>query len=199
MSMSQSEALQARTIDPASAAHGKRKCTTRAKKAPGETEPIRFIEEDRILDFSISGYQYPNAKAEDKKYGSDVNWLNCRFRYCEGGKWTNFKNDACLMTDELWEIIHGLEDVLDEKSSCYISDFLEPELRITILRNPVGISFAVEYIYGYSTAYRGPFPWPSKKLTMNVSDFSAKGILDELYKWAERYPDRYKERENEQL
>ena len=80
---------------------------------------------DTSLSFEIDDYQYPEHKSQEKGYDYDANWLEVAIQYSNQNEVKEYK-DTCLLTYELEELIDGLSEVIADKESLYISDFMEP-------------------------------------------------------------------------
>ncbi len=139
-----------------------------------------LYENDKSIEFEIEGYQYPQAS--DLDY--DANWLLCRIKYTQNGESEEYR-DACLQTVELSELADVLSDIIDGNDNGYISDFLEPYIRISIARIEGQIMFQFHYFYDASKEV-----WRERKVVSSLDVNKSIEILHFLHRMVEMYPVR---------
>ena len=136
------------------------------------------------LSFEVAGYEYPGYKSTESGFDHDANWLMVSVVYSDD-KGTYTYKDACLLTVELESLIAGLSEVISGKESLFISDFLEPYLKIVAVRAGEQIVVGLEFIYDTSDGI-----WKSHKLSEMMSHEDALLLIDKLKNMNERYPKR---------
>lgn len=141
-------------------------------------------EKDQSISFEVTGYEYPRHKAADTGFDHDANWLMVSVTYADNTETRKYK-DPCLLTTELECLISELSDIVDGKESLYISDFLEPYLKITAARANEKIVIGMEFVYDTSGDI-----WRSHRLSEVFTKESAYVIIDELKKMSVRFPER---------
>lgn len=143
---------------------------------------MKISNEDKTLDVSISGYEFPGEKSDNEEYNYDANWLIVRVAYKDGAE-EHIYQDSCLMTDELKELANELEAVLDRKEMLYISDFMEPYLRIAIVPTESSFIVAIQFVYDTTDGI-----WKSHKVSQALTPEQASSLLAELRELKQRYP-----------
>ena len=143
-----------------------------------------ITENNKSLSFNITGYQYPDIKSKKKDYNYDANWLICEITYLEDSLREVYE-DACLLTCELDEIIEGLSKVIDGEEGGYISEFLEPYLRISITNINDNIIITIHFVYEVSDK-----AWKKRKVSCAINKEDAAKILCELQDFKKMYPER---------
>lgn len=82
------------------------------------------------IELDVVGYQFPDSPKSGKdNFDYDSNWLVLSICYTDGGISAKQK-DACLLSCELLDLYKELCVLRDIQSGSYISDFMEPYLRI---------------------------------------------------------------------
>jgi hypothetical protein len=142
--------------------------------------------EGKSLSLAIDGYQYPDQKPQKKGYDYDANWLNVVICYSEATISEKYI-DACLLTYELESCIEEIDEVIEGKETLYISDFMEPYLKIAVMRT--GASVVIGIVFAYDVA---DGIWKERKVSETVSLERAKEIVEELKEYAARYPQKTK-------
>jgi hypothetical protein len=142
--------------------------------------------EGKSISLAIEGYQFPNQKIQKKGYDYDANWLNVIVCYADANVSERYI-DACLLTYELESCIEEIDEVVEGKETLYISDFMEPYLKIAVMRT--GASVVIGMVFAYDVADR---IWKERKVSETVSLERAKGIVEELKEYSARYPQRTK-------
>lgn len=143
-----------------------------------------ITENNKRLYFNITGYQFPNATSSNEEYNYDANWLNCEIKYSEGD-FNETYTDPCLLTYELEELIDAISKILDDTESIFISDFMEPYLKISIAKVEDKVIFIFQFTYDTLSDI-----WKSWKIVSSVERDCAVQILNELKKIQNSYPER---------
>lgn len=111
---------------------------------------MKIVEENNSIQFDVLGYQFPKCeKSKPNDYNYDANWLTIKVTYTTSGG-TNEYTDSCLLTYELNEVVTGINNLIGLKQSGYISDFIEPYLKIAIAKSDENFVFQLHYIYDTS-------------------------------------------------
>ena len=145
---------------------------------------MRFLSKNKIMDFTIIGYQFPDCIASGEAYDFDANWLLCEIRYTEGDCNEAYR-DACLLTCELRELIEAMEKILNKEKSAYISEFLESYLQIAIARLEEKLVFTIKYAYDVASGN-----WNERIVSAEMDEKMALNIFWELTKLQKAYPER---------
>lgn len=125
-----------------------------------------------------------NRKSQEKGYDYDANWLEVAIQYSNQNEVEEYK-DACLLTYELEELIDGLSEVIADKESLYISDFMEPYLKFAIASTDGKILLGMEFVYEANKT-----SWTSHKVSEVITKESAEEIAEELRSMLARFPQR---------
>lgn len=136
------------------------------------------------ISFVVDHYQYPKHKSQEKGYDYDANWLVVAIRYSNQDTTEEYK-DACLLTYELEELVDGLSKVIDGKESLYISDFMEPYLKVVFAASDNKILVGLEFVYDTTDGI-----WKRRKLSEPLSIEKAITIVEELKAISARFPQR---------
>ena len=110
---------------------------------------MKIVEENNSIRFDVLGYQFPkcmNSKPNDYNY--DANWLTIKVTYTTS-EGTNEYTDSCLLTYELNEVVTGIDNLIGSRQSGYISDFMEPYLKIAIAKS--GENYVFQFYFVYDT------------------------------------------------
>ncbi len=140
--------------------------------------------DNRKMILSVDGYEFPEHERNDKnnEFDYDANWLNVKITYIdENGE--QVYTDSCLMTSELSELIDCIKKIISGKELLYISDFMEPYLKIAIAQADDKILVGIEYVYDTNDGV-----WKSHKISEAVTVEKAIQIADELQKYYEKFP-----------
>lgn len=140
--------------------------------------------ENESLSFEIDDYQYPKHKGQEKGYDYDANWLEVSVQYSNQNVSEEYK-DACLLTYEFEEFVDELYKVIEGKESLYISDFMEPYLKIAIATAGDKILFGVEFVYDTTDGI-----WKSRKIAQVITREAARKYHDELNFMKSQFPQR---------
>ena len=143
-----------------------------------------FIGNSNQIDFNITGYQYPSEVSSVDEYNYDANWLVCKIDYMDEKTKESYR-DPALLTYELEELYNALSMILDGEDDSYISDFMEPYVKISIARNEKMVIFTFHFIYDTSGE-----EWMTRKVTSLLSKEEAICVLKELEGMVETYPPR---------
>ncbi len=140
-------------------------------------------QETKTIEFTISSYQFPEKKSI-KEFDYDANWLICEIKHSDAGCSEIYK-DACLLTYELADLEENLSKIIDGSESSYISDFMEPYLKIAMAKSDEKIVFIFHFVYDTQDGI-----WRERKICQSLSYEEAKLISDELKKLIINYPER---------
>lgn len=143
-----------------------------------------ITENNRSINFNISGYQFDKLKSLGMTYDYDANWLICEIKYSEDD-FSQSYSDPCLLTYELEELINAFSKILDGEDGGYISDFMEPYLKISIAKAEDKIMLIVHFVYDTSDGI-----WKKRKVASMVEKEYALQILNELRELQTTYPER---------
>ena len=138
----------------------------------------------RRLSFVIESYQYPHLRSSGRDYDYDANWLDVSIQYSDEEGTYQYLN-PCLLTYELESLVDDIADVVSGEESLYISDFMEPYLKISAMRVDNTIMLGLGYVYDTTDGI-----WKEHKLAEQISFEQANRILDELKSFIERFPNR---------
>ena len=94
---------------------------------------MRLSKAGKSMEFTISGYQYPEIESAQGKCGYDANWLVCEVKYTDGNH-SEMYRDPCLETYDLRGITESLDEIIEGKEEVYVSEFAEPNLQFVIAR-----------------------------------------------------------------
>ncbi len=136
------------------------------------------------LSFEVVRYEFPNHKSQEKGYDYDANWLVARITYADGTISREYE-DACILTSELEELIHGFSKVVSGVESLYISDFLEPYLKFVIANADEDILLGVEFVYDTNDGI-----WKSHKIASFIPNETALTYIAELKAMLAQFPER---------
>ena len=144
---------------------------------------VRFREGNKILDFNIAGYEFPNVISKEAKGDYDSNWLICQFVYSDG-RLNETYTDACLLTFELEELATSLRLIINGQAESYTSEYLEPYLSIEILKQADLISWNIDFVYDTSD------DWKSRQIKMELDTQEAQTILSGILEMLSAFPER---------
>ena len=136
------------------------------------------------LSVDILDYQYPYHKVSGESFDHDANWLMVQIGYSDDTVNEIYK-DPCLLTTELTCLIREIEDVVTGKESLYISDFLEPYLKISLMRVDDTIMIGIVFVYDTSDGI-----WKERGVAELMTLDRANEILNELKSLSKRFPCR---------
>ncbi len=145
---------------------------------------MRVFSKNKIMDFAVIGYQFPDHIVSGESYDHDANWLICEIKYAEDDC-NHVYTDACLLTYELQELTKAMQKILNKEEDAYISEFLEPNLQIAIARVEEKVVFTIRYVYDITDKR-----W-NKRIVSSVMDAEmAQQAFHELTKFQKAYPER---------
>lgn len=136
-----------------------------------------------IIEFTISGYQFPEKKSI-KEFDYDANWLMCEIKYSDAGCSETYK-EACLLTYELADLKENLSKIIDGSESSYISDFMEPYLKIAVAKSDEKIVLIFHFAHDTLAGI-----WKDRKICQSLSYEEAKRIRDDLKELIANYPEK---------
>ena len=145
---------------------------------------MRIVSKNKMIDFSIIGYQFPDYIVSGEGYDYDANWLLCEMKYAED----NFKHvykDACLLTYELQELTVAMEKILNKEEDAFISEFMEPYLHIAIARAEEKVVFTIQYVYDTTDG-----KWKERTVSSVMDEETAMQAFQELVALQKAYPER---------
>lgn len=101
---------------------------------------------NKSIEFTIVNYQYPEKRPSKEGFDYDANWLMCEVKYSDAEINETYK-DACLLTDELADMVEELSEILDGSEDGYTSDFMEPYLKVAAARADEKIVIIFQFVY----------------------------------------------------
>ena len=139
---------------------------------------------NKSIEFSIVGYQYPELEPSDEAFDYDANWLIAEVKYSDD-EITETYMDPCLLTDELADMTEKLSMILEGSEDGYISDFIEPYLKISAARTDGKIAIVFQFVY-----YATEDIWKERRVTALLSQEKVAEIVQSLRELVGRYPVR---------
>ena len=139
---------------------------------------------NKSIEFSIVGYQYPELEPSDEAFDYDANWLIAEVKYSDSGINETYE-DPCIMADDLAEIAEELSKILDGSEEGYITDFMEPYLKIAAARADEKI--VIVFQFSYVTTSNS---WKRRTVTELLSQEEATEMVQSLKELVEKYPVR---------
>ncbi len=146
---------------------------------------MKIDDKNKTIEFGIIGYQFPNAgrsKPNDPDY--DANWLTVQVSYTEDGATASFQ-DSCVLTWELKEFADALSEIIAERETGYISDFMEPYLKFAVARAGDKYTFTIDFVCDVSDG-----EWKKVDATQLIDLEQLKAIRDEVKRYLSAYPAR---------
>ena len=143
-----------------------------------------IVSNNKIIDFNITGYQFPNHRPSSDDFDYDANWLICEIKYSEDDLNEEY-SDPCLLTYELQELTESMQKILNCEEDAYISEFMEPYLKISIVRCEEKLVFTMQFVY--DTTDRN---WNTRKISSIMNEEVAIQMLNELTKLQNAFPVR---------
>lgn len=144
---------------------------------------MRIDDRNKTIEFGILGYQFPNAgrsKPNDPDY--DANWLTVQVNYTEDGTTAHFQ-DSCVLTWELQEMAEALTDILADRETAYISDFMEPYLKFAVAKAGDKFTFTIDFVCDVSEG-----EWKKINTTQLMDREQLSTICDEIKHYLTTYP-----------
>ncbi len=145
---------------------------------------MRLSKAGKSMEFTISGYQYPEIEFTQGKCGYDANWLVCEVKYTDGNHSETYR-DPSIETYDLREIKESLEEIIDGKDEVYVSEFMEPNLQFVIARLDEKIALTIQFVYDESSDV-----WKKRKMAVLLTQEEATAVLDDLKALVKKYPVR---------
>ena len=145
---------------------------------------MRLSKAGKSMEFTISGYQYPEIEFAQGKCGYDANWLVCEVKYTDGNH-SEMYRDPSLETYDLREITESLEEIIEGKEEVYVSEFMEPNLQFVMARLDETIALTIQFVYDESGEV-----WKKRKMAVLLTLEEATAVLDELKALMKTYPIR---------
>ncbi len=136
---------------------------------------------NKSIEFTIVNYQYPEKKPSNEGLDYDANWLMCEVKYSDAEANETYK-DACLLTDELADMAEELSKILGGFEYGYISDFVEPYLKVAAARAGEKIVIIFQFVYDTTDGI-----WKDRKITALLSKEEAVEIVQALRKLMRKY------------
>ena len=124
---------------------------------------------DTSLSFEIDDYQYPEHKSQEKGTITTQTGSKLLFSILIRMKWKNTR----------------IPEVIADKESLYISDFMEPYLKFAIASTDGKILFGMEFVYEANKT-----SWNSHKVSEVITKENAEEIAEELRSMLARFPQR---------
>ena len=143
-----------------------------------------IVSRNKIIDFKITGYQFPDYHPSNDDYDYDANWLICEIKYSEDNI-NQVYSDPCLLTYELQELTESMQKILNYEEDAYISEFMEPYLKISIVRCEEKVVFTIQFVYDTTDEN-----WTTIKVSSVMNEKVATQILNELTEFQYSFPER---------
>lgn len=144
---------------------------------------MRIEDRNKTIEFGILGYQFPDAgcsKPNDPDY--DANWLTVQVNYSEDGTTATFQ-DSCVLTWELKEFAEALAEIIADRETGYISDFMEPYLKFAVAKAGDKFTFTIDFVCDVSDG-----EWKKICATQFIDRGQLKAIQDEVKQYLTAYP-----------
>ena len=139
----------------------------------------------KTIDISAIGYEDSGSTpVRGDGYDYSANWILIEVSYSDG-VFQESQRRPWLQTYELATMADGLENVLGGVSDCYLSDFLEPNLRIAFVRCADGLVVAVQY--DPENSKNGLDYWT---VSAKMNHGEGAELLDDLRQMQANYPER---------
>lgn len=103
---------------------------------------IVFSEGKKKIIFDVIGYQFSYSK--DDEY--DANWLTIQIDYSFGNHSQKYQ-DSCILTWELKEFSDAIDSIARGEETGYISEFMEPYLKIAVTRVDEIYAVQIRFVY----------------------------------------------------
>ena len=145
---------------------------------------MRIVSNNKAMDLSIIGYQFSDHNTSGNGYDHDANWLVCEIKYSQDNTDEVYK-DPCLLTRELQELTEAMRKIINCEQDTYISEFLEPYLKISIARCEEKITFTIKFVTDTTVEN-----WNSRFVCSILNKEEALLILSELTKFQKIFPER---------
>ncbi len=140
---------------------------------------------NKRIEFTIASYQYPEMEGSKEKFDYDANWLMCDVRYSDDETNETYQ-DACLLTDELEDMVTEFSGIFDGSEEGYISDFMEPYLKVAAARvDEKKMMIIFQFVYDTTDGI-----WKDRKVTALLSQEKAAEAVQDLKELVSKYPRR---------
>ena len=136
---------------------------------------------NKSIEFTIVNYQYPEKRPSKEGFDYDANWLMCEFKYSDA-ETNEAHKDACLLTDELADMVEEFSKILDGSEDGYISDFMEPYLKVVAARADEKIVIIFQFVYDTTEEI-----WRYRKITTLLSKEETTQIVQVLRELMRKY------------
>lgn len=104
----------------------------------------------------------------------------CEVKYSDAETNETYK-DACFLTDELADMVEELSKILDGSEEGYISDFMEPYLKVAAARADEKIVIIFQFLYDTTEGI-----WRYRKITTLLSKEETTHIVQVLFMMVRR-------------
>lgn len=138
---------------------------------------------EKSIEFKIDRYQFPLIKSK-KDFDYDANWLICKFVYKEDNLCETYE-DASLLTYELADLKEAFYSIIEGDKNSFISDFLEPYLKIAIVKMEEKIIFTLHFVYDTLN-----HDWKTREITSVLSKEESIEIYQDLQNMCDLYPEK---------
>ena len=135
-----------------------------------------------VFSIKIESYEFPDCKPKGNDFDYDANWLVEKITYTDA-EGTREYNEPCLLTCELTDTLKGISAVISGEAPFYISDYLEPYLKIAFMKTDGGFMLGMEFVYETEQ-------WKKHRLSQLLSAEEAQKLTGELKAAALRFPVR---------
>lgn len=139
---------------------------------------------NKIIEFTIDGYQFPAEKTCNEGFDYDANWLMCEVKYSDAEVNETYM-DPCLLTDEMAYFVEELSKILEGAEEGFISDFMEPYLKIAATRIDENIVIIFQFVYDTTDGI-----WKKRKITAVLSQEETAEMVQDLKDLVNKYPKR---------
>lgn len=146
---------------------------------------MKIVDGITSIQFDVLGYQFPQSKkSKPNDYNYDANWLTIKVTQVTPES-TNEYTDSCLLTYELNEVVSGIDNLIQSKQSGYISDFMEPYLKIAIAKSNNDFVFQLHFVCDTTGG-----EWKTVSAVETLSTQQLIDIKNEFINISVAYPDR---------
>ena len=146
---------------------------------------MKIQEENKAITFSILNYQFPYEKfSKPNDINYDANWLVIKVDYEEDGELKVFE-DPCILTWELQELADQIFALLSGQSDEYISEYIEPCIEFSIIREDEKYRFNIQFVTCASNE-----KWETVNVTQLLSSDELSILAKEVKKYAKLFPEK---------
>ena len=144
-----------------------------------------FTQDDKKLGLRVIGYQFPEI-TKNSLY-DDGNWLDLEISYTANSQSNpSTRIDACITTCEMQDLTNALLQILQGTQTQYVSDFLEPYLKISITKLAVKFQFDCSYC----SEIDKNDDWKTWEVSTLLDRNQVTELIDELTNTYATYPTR---------